>query len=68
MSATVIALDLPAFETGEQDAGYNAWIRAELTRRLDREQGTTPHEQVMAEMDARIAKIAAERAAERQQE
>jgi len=51
------------FETEEQDAEHNAWIRAELTRRMQTPQGETPHEQVMAEMEALIARIAAERQA-----
>jgi len=32
MSTTAVALDEP--EIGEQDSGYDAWLRAELTRRM----------------------------------
>jgi len=47
----------------EQDTVHGDWIRAELTRRMQTPQGKTPHEQVMAEMDALIARIAAKRQA-----
>jgi len=43
------------FETEEQGNVHSAWIRAELTRRMQTPQGKTSHEPVLAEMDALIA-------------
>jgi len=61
MGTTATGCDESGGET--QETQYNAWIRAELTRRMQTPQGKTPHEQVMAEMDALIARIAAKRQA-----
>jgi len=58
MSTTALALDLPTFEAEEHGSGDDDWIRTELTRRMHTPQGKTPHAQVMAEMDALIARIA----------
>jgi hypothetical protein len=42
------------FESAEQEASYDAWFRQEVQASLDDNSPTTPHDQVMAEMDVII--------------
>ncbi|MCP4545359.1 MAG: antitoxin [bacterium] len=48
------------FETTEQEASYTAWLRAKVAASLADPRPAIPHDEVMAEMDALIARIAAE--------
>ena len=48
------------FETLEQEASYTAWLRAKVAASLADPRPAIPHDEVMAEMDALIARIAAE--------
>ena len=48
------------FETDEQEASYTAWLRAKVAASLADPRPAIPHDEVMAEMDALIARIAAE--------
>jgi hypothetical protein len=43
------------FESAEQEASHDAWFRSEVEASLADDSPTTPHDQVMAEMDAIIA-------------
>jgi hypothetical protein len=43
------------FESAEQEASYDAWVRKEIQASLADNSPTIPHDQVMAEMDAIIA-------------
>lgn len=43
------------FESAEQEASYNEWFKSEVEASLADDSPTTPHDQVMAEMDAIIA-------------
>jgi len=60
---TVTTLDplISEFETAEDEASYTAWLRAKVQKALDDPRPAIPQHQVMAEMDALIARIAAER-------
>jgi len=49
------------FETAEDEASYTAWLRAKVQKALDDPRPAIPQSQVMAEMDALIMRIAAER-------
>jgi len=69
---TVTALDPLAidpldsgFETEEQETGYNAWLIAKLTRSMADPRPRIAHDEVMAEMDALIDQIEAEKAAKK---
>ena len=48
------------FETDEQEASYTAWLRAKVAASLADPRPAIPHDEVMAEMDALIARSAAE--------
>ena len=49
------------FETAEQEASYTAWLKAKVAASLADPRPTIPHDEVMAEMDALIDEIAAQR-------
>jgi len=49
------------FETAEDEACYTTWLRAKVQKALDDPRPAIPQHQVMAQMDALIARIAAER-------
>lgn len=42
------------FESEEQEASHDAWVRQEIEASLADDSSTIPHDQVMAEMDAII--------------
>jgi hypothetical protein len=44
------------FASSEDEAAYDAWYRARVERAMASEGPDIPHDQVMAEMDAIIAK------------
>lgn len=48
------------FETIEQEASYTAWLQAKVAASLADPRPAIPHDEVMAEMDALIGRIAAE--------
>lgn len=48
------------FETIEQEASYTAWLQAKVAASLADRRPATPHDAVMAEMDALIDRIATE--------
>jgi hypothetical protein len=48
------------FETIEQEASYTAWLQAKVAASLADPRPPAPHDEVMAEMDALIDRIAAE--------
>jgi len=64
---TAAALDpvISEFETEEQETSYNAWLVAKLTRSMADPRPRIPHDEVMAEMDALIDQIEAEKAAKK---
>jgi len=49
------------FETAEQEASYTAWLKAKVAASLADPRPAIPHDEVMAEMDALIDEIAAQR-------
>ncbi len=51
------------FETADAEAQYTAWLRAKVSASLADPSPTTPHDQVMAEMDALIDQVEAEKKA-----
>lgn len=51
---TVLSPIVSEFETEEQAASYDRWFRAKVQCSLDDPRPSTPHDQVMAEMDAII--------------
>ena len=48
------------FETIEQEASYTAWLQAKVAASLADPRPAIPHDEVMAEMDALIDRIATE--------
>jgi len=62
-TAAVLEPLVPEFETEEQEARYDTWLRAKLAASLADPRPRIPHDQVMAEMDALIDRIEAEQAA-----
>lgn len=48
------------FETIEQEASYTAWLQAKVAASLADPRPAIPHDEVMAEMDALIERIATE--------
>ncbi|MDC6383696.1 stability determinant [Pseudomonas graminis] len=50
------------FDTDEQEASYDRWFRAKVAASLNDPRPAIPHDEVMAEMDAIIDRIAAQRA------
>lgn len=51
------------FETAEQEARYTAWLQAKVATSLADTRPALPHDAVMAEMDALIDRIEADRKA-----
>ncbi|ECU9162047.1 TPA: antitoxin [Salmonella enterica] len=51
------------FETVEQEASYNEWLRAKVAASLADPRPAIPHDEVMAEIDALIEQIVAEKGA-----
>ena len=49
------------FEPAEQEASYTAWLKAKVAASLADPRPAIPHDEVMAEMDALIDEIAAQR-------
>lgn len=49
------------FETDEQAASYDRWFRAKVTASLADPRPPTPHDQVMAEIDALIDQVEMQR-------
>lgn len=47
------------FETVEQEASYNEWLRAKVAASLADPRPAIPHDEVMAEIDALIEQIVA---------
>ena len=47
------------FETAEQEASYDAWLKAKVAASLADPRPAIPHDVVMAEMDALIEQIEA---------
>jgi hypothetical protein len=62
MTATTTALDpyVSEFDTQEQAAAYDAWLRAKVARSMADTRPLIPHDAVMAEMDTLIDKIETE--------
>lgn len=58
MNATLSPL-VSEFETEEQEASYTAWLRAKVAASLADQRPNIPHDEVMAKMDALIAKAEA---------
>ncbi|AXC64732.1 antitoxin [Salmonella enterica subsp. diarizonae serovar 59:z10:-] len=48
------------FETVEQEASYNEWLRDKVAASLADPRPAIPHDEVMAEIDALIEQIVAE--------
>lgn len=48
------------FETSEQEASYTEWLRTKVADSLADPRPAIPHDEVMAEMDAMIDRIAIE--------
>lgn len=46
------------FENAEQEAAYTAWLQAKVAASLADDRPLTPHDQVIAELDAIIAEEA----------
>jgi len=57
---TTTTLDplISEFETEEQEARYDAWLTAKLTRSMADPRPRIPHDEVMAEMKALIERKA----------
>ena len=49
------------FETAEQEASYTAWLKAKVAASLADPRPASPHDEVMAEMDALIDAMAEQR-------
>lgn len=49
------------FDSAEQEADYAAWLEAKVAASLADTRPAVPHDEVMAEMDALIEAIAAQR-------
>lgn len=58
--STALSPLVSEFETTEQEASYTEWLRAKVAASLADPRPATPHDEVMAEMDALIDQIAAE--------
>ncbi|EBB6195698.1 TPA: antitoxin [Salmonella enterica] len=56
---TALSPIVSEFETAEQEASYNEWLRAKVAASLDDPRPAIPHDEVMAEIDALINQIAA---------
>jgi hypothetical protein len=51
------------FQTAEDAASYDLWFRAKVQEALDSKKPRTPHDQVMAEMEAVIVQAETRRQA-----
>ncbi len=60
---TVLSPIVSEFETVEQEASYNEWLRAKVAASLADPRPAIPHDEVMAEIDALIEQIVAENGA-----
>ena len=58
--STALSPLVSEFETVEQEASYTAWLQAKVAASLADPRPAIPHDEVMAEMDALIDRIAAE--------
>ncbi|HAF5791927.1 TPA: antitoxin [Salmonella enterica] len=56
---TALSPIVSEFETVEQEARYNEWLRAKVAASLADPRPAIPHDEVMAEIDALINQIAA---------
>ncbi|ELB6473059.1 antitoxin [Salmonella enterica] len=56
---TALSPIVSEFETAEQEASYNEWLRAKVAASLSDPRPAIPHDEVMAEIDALINQIAA---------
>ncbi|HGA5463302.1 TPA: antitoxin [Salmonella enterica subsp. diarizonae serovar 50:k:z35] len=56
---TALSPIVSEFETVEQEASYNEWLRAKVAASLADPRPAIPHDEVMAEIDALIDQIAA---------
>lgn len=54
MMSTLLDPFVSEFETGEQEAPYNAWLRARVAASLADGRPLIPHDEGMAEVDAII--------------
>lgn len=52
---------ISVFDSAEQEADYTAWLKAKAEASLADTREVIPHDEVMAEMDALIATVAAQR-------
>ena len=59
MPETALSPLVSEFDTVEQEASYNGWLRARVEAGLADPRPAVPHDEVMAEMDALIDRIAA---------
>ena len=59
MPETALSPLVSEFDTVEQEARYNGWLRARVEASLADPRPAVPHDEVMAEMDALIDRIAA---------
>lgn len=60
---TALSPIVSEFETVEQEASYNEWLRAKVAASLADPRPAIPHDEVMAEIDALIEQIVAEKGA-----
>ncbi|ECI3888006.1 antitoxin [Salmonella enterica subsp. enterica serovar Enteritidis] len=56
---TALSPIVSEFETAEQEASYNEWLRAKVAASLSDPRPVIPHDEVMAEIDELINQIAA---------
>ena len=61
--STVLSPFVSEFETVEQEASYTAWLQAKVAASLADPRPSIPHDEVMAEMEAIVAKAESMRAA-----
>jgi hypothetical protein len=59
--STVLDPRVSEFETDEQEARHTAWLQAKVAASLADPSPVIPHDEVMAEMDALIDQVEAER-------
>ncbi|MGG5962620.1 antitoxin [Salmonella enterica] len=60
---TALSPIVSEFETVEQEASYNEWLRDKVAASLADPRPAIPHDEVMAEIDALIEQIVAENGA-----
>ena len=56
--STALSPIVSEFETTEQENSYNEWLRAKVASSLADPRPSSPHDEVMAEMENLIAQIA----------